>query len=444
MESTMNPNTSTSSRAAVAIALVAGFALAAPFAEASPRLSDAERIEFREAWRAIRPTWREFRKLSVSQSPGASGESSAAGASGASKASYGGFTLLSPSLSSAELREARRQFRQTRREKRKEFRKQWIEAREKEQLIEQELARAATAINTLLNDGYDATLDQDTTRGYIFVFDGLHPSYNVTISGGFYTFGDRGCGFGASAEILTCNVVAVRSNAVAINRGGGARQHPITLDADLTGGTPGALRAVGGLQLTDVEAAGDSGTRRLGAWMEHSGFYLYTDVSASDDFYDVVGFTVANSFGNASANRPSGNATYRGAMVGTPNYWQSNYGEILVGDAALGYTAATGVVTLDFTNITNIDGGTVPGDITSISFADLNPRAWVTADGVGEITSDLMYSFSPSSDSNTYQYPGMVTQELRARFYGPNHEEVAGRFEHSNIFGVFGAKRQVP
>ena len=32
--------------------------------------------------------------------------------------------------------------------------------------------------------------------------------------------------------------------------------------------------------------------------------------------------------------------------------------------------------------------------------------------------------------------------DIRATFYGPNHEEVGGVFERNNIVGAFGAKRQ--
>ena len=32
--------------------------------------------------------------------------------------------------------------------------------------------------------------------------------------------------------------------------------------------------------------------------------------------------------------------------------------------------------------------------------------------------------------------------DIKATFYGPNHEEVGGVFERNNIVGAFGAKRQ--
>ena len=36
----------------------------------------------------------------------------------------------------------------------------------------------------------------------------------------------------------------------------------------------------------------------------------------------------------------------------------------------------------------------------------------------------------------------LAASDIKATFYGPNHEEVGGVFERDNIVGAFGAKRQ--
>ncbi|MBC6408838.1 MAG: hypothetical protein GDA40_12525 [Rhodobacteraceae bacterium] len=173
--------------------------------------------------------------------------------------------------------------------------------------------------------------------------------------------------------------------------------------------------------MTDVEAAGDSDVRRFGAWMDHAGFYLYTGVPVSgDDLFSDYTFIVADSFGDASGNRPSADATYEGAMVGSPWGIYDDYGDVLVGDAALGYTAGTGAVTLEFTNIFNVDKGVAYARMPNISFGGLNP----VAGSDGAITSNNS------------------SRGLSAHFYGPNQEEVAGRFNHQSVNGAFGVKRQ--
>ncbi|MBC6408785.1 MAG: hypothetical protein GDA40_12215 [Rhodobacteraceae bacterium] len=275
-----------------------------------------------------------------------------------------------------------------------------------------ELWRAKAAIEALLDDGDDATLNN--TRDGSFA--GINPTA-TTIDGTNYQFSDLSCGFHYNADRLGCT-----SSASGI-------EHTLYLWANLRGGDPGDLREVGGIQLTDVEAAAgdvaarhdeESDVRRFGAWMDHAGFYLYTDVRVYGSIIDGHALAIADSFGNASDNRPSGDATYKGAMVGSPLAIYQDYGDVLVGDAALGYTASTGAVTLDFTKITNIDGGSVPGGITSLSFADVNP----VAGSDGAITSN-------NSSAG-----------LSGHFYGPNHEEVAGRFNHKGITGAFGVKQQ--
>jgi len=133
-------------------------------------------------------------------------------------------------------------------------------------------------------------------------------------------------------------------------------------------------------------------------------------------------FTIADSLGAESGSAPSADTTYLGAMVGTPVPGQTNHGNVLVGDAEVAFAASTNSVGVAFTDIINIDKGGVAHSVSSISFAAENVAA---GDGGVILPTDAM---------------GVPINSgaIAARFYGPNHEEISGHFNHSNVMGAFG------
>jgi len=235
------------------------------------------------------------------------------------------------------------------------------------------------------------------------------------------------CGFdGGDSNLLTCRFTA---NPTAPN----TFIELGNLAADLRGeSVPRQLREVGGISLTHVSAAGDSSVRRFGGWMSHAGFHLYTDVPArvfSGLELLLPGnptFAIADAFGSESGSAPGATAIYAGAMVGTPaDHEQDTHGEMLVGDAELSFDANDNSVDLDFTNITNVDQSDAQHTPASISFAALN----------------LEYDATSRRIASTVDGNEMA---LSARFYGPNHEEVAGVFNHMGVIGSFGGRRGSP
>ncbi|MBC6407447.1 MAG: hypothetical protein GDA40_04620 [Rhodobacteraceae bacterium] len=465
----------TTSRAAAAIALVAGLALAAPFAEAGPRLSDTERVELREAWRAIRPTWREFVRFSASQSPGESGgESGAAGASGATKAfkaSYEGFTLLSPSLSSDALREARRQFRQTRREKRKEFRKQWIEARAND-LQQQEPAGASAAVANV-PEPEPTLLEKEQARipAVIQRLGGKEslgryvPSYTINR----YNYRTRKHGIVYPSTRTGVKDDILRDSSKAFKRHGpmdhkiswGMHYIPwekIELLLSIADVATDA-KAVNGVTVLTAEDGEDY--HHLGAWMDHVGFFAQTGFAPGqrpesipkkyDEFY------VTYILGDESNSLPETKATYKGAVFGH-DHGPGGIDELVRGSVELSYSPE---------RVHSWAGDYYPGRIDAFITIDNHPKLKT----IEAIAMPGREDGSFGRISATFEN-SKINGELRAKsyghthrglninldFYGPNHEEVAGSFYASQdynqlsqvfygeegflVIGVLGAKRQ--
>ena len=254
-----------------------------------------------------------------------------------------------------------------------------------------ELRRFERAVADLLGDGDDATL---INRRLLW----LDPT-ETTVNGvnhGFFAESSY-CGFGTGADSFTCSVNNNLSS-------------EFTLAANLAGGTLAEdLREVRGLQLTDVSAADGSNVRRYGGWMEHAGFHLYTGLEGRLILESEV-FTIADSFGFGRMLSPFGNATWQGAMVGTPVSGPDK-GDVLVGDARLDLVAEGRGITAHFTKILNVDDNLEHSDI----------RVAGVFRGFGFRT-----------------LGGAV---LGGQIYGPNWAEIAGHFNAGGVIGAFGAKR---
>ena len=118
-----------------------------------------------------------------------------------------------------------------------------------------------------------------------------------------------------------------------------------------------------------------------------------------------VGFAMPVSYGVGSRSNPlSGSATWTGVMVG------ARAGTEVSGDAEMTVDLGASSLDLEFTNIAERSSGARRGDI---GWQDVPMRR------------------------GAFQAAG-----LDGRFYGPNHEEAGGVFEHSGIAGAFSLARQ--
>ena len=152
----------------------------------------------------------------------------------------------------------------------------------------------------------------------------------------------------------------------------------------------------------------------LGAWMEHGSFALTSRRAVREEFESDI--LHASALGDLTGRPLTGSATWLGIMVGTPATGDHR-GDRLVGTAAFNYDMTAGGLDAGFSGIRNIDRGTAH-TVEVVIFTDLV----VGPDG----------TFSR----------GQSGGRIQGGFYGPGHAEAGGIFEHSNIVGAFGAKRQ--
>ena len=154
----------------------------------------------------------------------------------------------------------------------------------------------------------------------------------------------------------------------------------------------------------------------LGGWLDHNFFAVQLEgvTHDSSDGVEVAGVEAgyAYSIGNATGANPtlSGNATWRGGMVGGT----VGSGRSLVrGDATLTLDMAQMAMDAAFTNIRDAGSG--------------QSRADMMWDGLA--VTNGTFGTDRQGDS------------MQGQFYGPNHEEVGGIFERDQIIGAFGAFR---
>ena len=123
-----------------------------------------------------------------------------------------------------------------------------------------------------------------------------------------------------------------------------------------------------------------------------------------------VRFAFPMSLGMGSGSNPmTGSATWTGVMAGV-KIGGSSLGAEVTGDAEMAVDLGASSLDLEFTNIAETVSGAPGNDI---------------------------YWQGVSMRSGSFQAVG-----LDGRFYGPNHEEAGGVFEHSGIAGAFSLARQ--
>ena len=180
---------------------------------------------------------------------------------------------------------------------------------------------------------------------------------------------------------------------------------------------------VEGIRLTrNGITLGEAGTdvKAYGAWMHHAVFAVHRERLAVEDggsSYDVLArYGIAG--GDLTGSRPAAaSASWRGVMVGTPATGASR-GNALQGDAAL-------IWTLDGERSTLVAAFTGIKDLDRLA---AHPTEAVHFTGV------------PVGSDGTFE-TGSTGNRIQGGFYGPDHAETAGVFEHSNIVGAFGARR---
>ncbi len=154
-----------------------------------------------------------------------------------------------------------------------------------------------------------------------------------------------------------------------------------------------------------------------GAWLGHSAFLVEFERITSGVIggIDLTGLTTgyALSIGDHSGARPTGNAVWRGIMVGGTADTVDDI-DVIQGDATLVYDIARNDLDVAFTNVYNLD--------QRRRFRDLR---WL----------DLYVDADGSFHRLT------ATREIHGRFYGPGQREVGGIFTHPEAIGAFGARR---
>ena len=161
-------------------------------------------------------------------------------------------------------------------------------------------------------------------------------------------------------------------------------------------------------------------------WMQYSKFGVQINsithgfVQVGQDYYrDLTGqrYAVGSSTGRLSDTNPvSGNATWKGVMVGGRISETVNIGKPVRGDATLTFDFAGADLDVALTNIRTLPIVQVPETYPNMYWQNLSVRNGRFGGGFDDPT-------------------------IEGRFYGPNHEEVGGIFQRNRIVGAFGAQR---
>lgn len=156
--------------------------------------------------------------------------------------------------------------------------------------------------------------------------------------------------------------------------------------------------------------------RGYGAWLDDSAFSvtLATIRNGRLEGVNLAGLEVGYgiSIGNDTGTRPTGNATWRGIMVGGTDI--NGPVQSIRGNATLTYDVGRNDLDVAFTNNRIVDTGS--------RFQDMR---W----------SNLSVDSTGSFKQETPQ------RDIEGRFYGPNHAEVGGVFVHPEAIGAFGAQK---
>lgn len=194
----------------------------------------------------------------------------------------------------------------------------------------------------------------------------------------------------------------------------------LTVDPRTTYTKPGKHQGVDVAQysLTSTRGGDEWTFSNYGAWLTYSG--LETSIgNATSAGGTNLQTAYSMSFGNDTGTSPGGNATWTGVMIGNTRHGQI---EPIRGDANVAFTLgenpaleanAVGSLDVRFVNIKNPDTGNAHPDMPW-------PPVSVFADG-------------------SFRFEG--NGQVAGRFYGPDHGEVGGVFNHPTALGAFGARK---
>ena len=185
-------------------------------------------------------------------------------------------------------------------------------------------------------------------------------------------------------------------------------------DLDFNAGTYESVMTRNGVSI--VQGAGratedgiTSESLGWGGWLDHAAFLIAGEAATDTEGYGLAG-VYGLSFGDATGSVPvSGSASWRGVMAGY--HFPRDEGH--QGDATLTADFASSSIDVAFTNVRDVETG---AQRASFGFND------VPLSGAG--------------------FTSRVGGRIEGAFYGPNHAEVGGIFEHGSTIGAFGAKRQ--
>ena len=174
----------------------------------------------------------------------------------------------------------------------------------------------------------------------------------------------------------------------------------------------------------------------FGAWMDHAGFFVATRGTYTDGVDRkkraarmVVAAGERTVVDKSTDHRPTGNAVWHGAMVGTVLEGEAK-DHILRGDAKLWFNLRRSELGAEFFNIVDYDRFGKKHQMAEVKTGARNKlrfsRIPVAKDG----------SYAMTYDNNSGSIGGA--------FYGDEHAETAGTFERFGVVGAFGAKKVVP
>ena len=177
------------------------------------------------------------------------------------------------------------------------------------------------------------------------------------------------------------------------------------------------------VSIGQVRSRSDQGTEdqaetlAYGGWMEYSVFAVEVASFPTVANPELV-LSIPYSAGNSTGTNPSVvsgmTGTWTGAVVGMDYSVGANRGNIIHGEA---------IIEVDFAE-TNVDVG-------FSSLVDLN--------NPNRSIANMDWSDIPVSNGQFAD--GSGSNQVKGRFYGPNHEEVGGIFDRNQISGAFGAIR---
>lgn len=176
--------------------------------------------------------------------------------------------------------------------------------------------------------------------------------------------------------------------------------------------THNGLPVFQGARETDQADGGVVRINVYGAWMDNGAFWLQSqrrrDADGTTAAFEAYGATLGVATGERLTG--SGIATWTGIMLGGNRAASEGYH----GDAEIAVNFADANVDVAFTNIHELFTGAAQNDIT---FSDVP----MTPDG-----------FASGARPNN---------RIAATFYGVDHAEVGGTFEHDDVLGAFGATK---